>query len=197
MNLTDWAARLIGVLETDGATTDRFTLETPHDGEVWYTWHRPVTAEQLDSEVQLQLRHLENQFPKRKIPVQVVAHADREVIARYPMTVTGTQQGGHLDAQSQATATAFDTMVTSIEKLSRLMNTQVDQARLMLETINEERRQYAELATAYRIREVMGDGQENSSDAMKELIMQHGKPVLELLTHLLAERVTKGPNKNA
>jgi hypothetical protein len=199
MNITQWAERVLQTIEQDGAMVERVQLVTTHDGEVYQSWHRPFpTADAFALDVDSMLRSLEQEFPARVVPMQLLAESRdlngrREVLSRLPLRVTGRAKQGHLDSAQAATAVAFDSLAATIEKLQRLTNTQLDAARLHIEQLNASLGQHAELVKVYRERALETTTEPNP---MHQFIAENGQQALQLLTQVAMHTIeTKKRNK--
>lgn len=184
-SLAQWAERQFRTVEQDGAAVAVVRLVTAHDGEVWETWHPPF-GEPSDWAVGAEgfLRSLENEWPNRAVPVCFVATTSSgEVLSKLPLKVQGKNKmaaSGPWNADQAATSMAMDNIALTIEKLQRLVNTQLDAARKNLESSSVTIYQQTELIKLMRQNQAMDETENGESDPLLKLISEHGSDFLEI-----------------
>lgn len=194
MDLQQWAERVLRTVEQDGANVAVVKLVTTHDGAVWNTWH-PPWGEPSDwtAETTSYLRSLEQQWPSRVVPIVFVAEtATGETLSQLPMTVTGKAKAGTLDAGAAAASVAFDNLANTIEKMQRLVNTQLDAARRTAEVNANVIEQQTHLIRLYREREMMSPGGSGESTGLDKLVEDNAPAIVNMLGELVSRAGTKG-----
>ncbi|MCH9730987.1 MAG: hypothetical protein K0U84_15135 [Actinomycetia bacterium] len=189
-DLSAWAGDTLRTVEQDGATPEFVRLVTTGDGQVWNTWSGPwVDVEGWVIKAQSYIRSLEQQWPTRAVGVLFVAlTAQGEVLSQLPMTITGKARSGHVDSHSSAVTMAVDNVVTTHEKLQRLVMVQLDAARKQIEANARVMEEQTTLIQLYRQREVLG-GSEPSE--IEKMMVEQAPQVMSMLGHLLEKVATK------
>lgn len=179
----EWAERQFRVVEQDGAHVAAIKLVTPHDNEVWETWHAPFgDPSAWVTGAEAFLRSLESQWPNRAVPVVFIAVSQTgEVLSRLPRNVQGKNKAGGApwNTDLAAISMAMDNIAVTIEKLHRLTNTQLDSARRLLEGATETVHQQGEYIRLLRHNAIMTEG-ENAPDPLVKLVSEHGPDFLEI-----------------
>lgn len=192
-NLQEWAERQFKVVEQDGATAAVVKLITAHDGEVWETWHAPFPEpEQWATAAEAFLRSLENEWPNRGVSVCFVATTQAgEVLAKLPRKVQGKNKtgGGPWNTDQAAVSMAMDNVALTVEKLQRLVNTQLDSARRISESNAVTIFQQTELIKLMRQNAAVAE-ETGGADPLTKLVAEHGSDFLEL-----AKLALKASNK--
>lgn len=183
--LLEWAERQFKVVEQDGAAVAVIKLITAHDGEVWETWYAPFGdpadwATGADAFV----RSLENEWPNRGVSICFVATtAGGEVLSKLPRKVQGkNKQAGAApwNTDQAAVSMAMDNVAVTIEKLQRLINTQLDSARRISESNSVTIFQQTELIKLMRQNAAAAESESQEPDALSKLVNEHGADFLEL-----------------
>jgi hypothetical protein len=184
MNLQEWAERQFKVVEQDGACVAAVKLVTAHDNEVWETWTAPFPpAEEWAVGAETFLRSLENEWPNRGVSVCFIATtAQGEVLSKLPRKVQGKnkQGGGPWNTDQAAVSMAMDNVALTIEKLQRLVNTQLDSARRISESNAVTIYQQTELIKLMRQNAAIAESESGQPDALTKLVSEHGADFLEL-----------------
>ena len=102
------------------------------------------------------------------------------------------QGGGPWNTDQAAVSMAMDNVALTIEKLQRLVNTQLDSARRISESNSVTIFQQTELIKLMRQNAAMAESESRDPDALTRLISEHGPDFLELAK--LALKAT-GPNR--
>lgn len=201
MNVTDWLGKVINTFETDGSVTARITLVLIEQGETYDTWFPPFDVDSVARDIDARLRDIELEFSANIIPCQLIAetaerNGHRETLSRLPMRIMGKAKKGEgsREAAISAQGVVFDNAATTMEKLLRLCNTQLDAARMNTEVLNTTILEMTTLLKVYRTREAFGDGDDGKLSPVAELLNQHGGQALTLLTELLAHKVKSNNN---
>lgn len=201
-NLLEWAERQFKVVEQDGAAVSVVKLVTAHDGEVWETWHAPF-GEPADwaTGAETFLRSLENEWPNRGVSVCFVAStAAGEVLSKLPRKVQGKNKqtgGAPWNTDQAAVSMAMDNVALTVEKLQRLVNTQLDSARRISESNAVTIFQQTELIKLMRQNAAMAESEGGQPDALTKLVSEHGSDFLELAKLALkASNKGKAPKTN-
>lgn len=191
-----WAANVLRTIEPDGpdshVSCERVQFLTSHDFEVWETWWAPFASpEAFAADVESRVRSYEEQWPTRKVSCLLRAISNKgETLSQLPIVVVGKHKEGSLDGFQAAQASAMDGVATTIEKLHSLTNTQLDQARMVIELQNETIRQQVQLLTLYRHKEI-NDAPEGADSVVREIAKEHGDTIMGMLS-MLVEHNTKG-----
>lgn len=199
MNLLEWAEKQFRVVEQDGACAAQIKLVTAHDGEVWETWHAPF-GEPSDwaTGAEAFLRSLENEWPNRGVSVCFVATtAQGEVLSKLPRKVQGKNKqgaGGPWNADQAAVSMAMDNVALTVEKLQRLVNTQLDSARRISESNAVTIFQQTELIKLMRQNAAMGEETSSEGDALTKLVTDHAGDFMELAKMALKASQKPKPN---
>jgi hypothetical protein len=197
MNVTEWLERTVNTYETDGSTVGRITLVLIESQEVYETWLPPFAAQAIAVEVDSRLRDLENEFSAQVIPLQLIAETSeknghRETLSRLPLRLVGkAKKGDGRESAMTAQSVVFDSAVTTIEKLMRLTNTQLDAARLNTDTMNASIGEMVGLIRLYRQREITGEADANNGSALQELIREHGASTLDIIGKLALHHIER------
>lgn len=190
-----WAEQVLRTVELDGASVVRVRLITNEDGQCWETWYAPwPTPEEFEALVQTKIRQLESEFPARQVSMTLEAdNSTGETVSRFSQRVVGRAKQGTLDSAQAAQAVVFDTLASTIEKLQRLTNTQLDEARRQLELQAEVSRQQLELIRAYRNRDALGEEEEDEGPLIE--LAREQLPALIELGKLALENKMKGSDE--
>ncbi len=190
-DLSSWAQDTLRTVEQDGAKPDVVQLITAGDGQVWNTWVGPwPDVDGWVIKAQGYIRSLEQQWPSRAVSVIFVALTSQgEVLSQFPMTVTGKARAGHVDSHSSAVTMAVDNVVTTHEKLQRLVMVQLDAARKQIEANARVIDEQTTLITLYRQREALGTPQEPTE--IEKMFAEQGPQMLSMLGALLEKVATK------
>lgn len=196
--LLEWAERQFKVVEQDGAAVAVVKLVTAHDGEVWETWQAPwPSPEDWVTGAEAFLRSLENEWPNRGVSVCFVAlSSSGEVLSKLPKKVQGKNKsgGGPWNTDQAAVSMAMDNVALTIEKLQRLVNTQLDSARRISESNAVTIFQQTELIKLMRQNQAMAESEGGEPDALTKLVTEHGADFLEIAKLALkATSKTKTP----
>ena len=196
-SLLDWAERQFRQVEQDGAVVATIKLITGHDGEVWETWTAPF-GEPTDwiTGVEGYLRSLENEWPNRAVNVLFVAlSAQGEVLSRFPKQVTGRNKataGGPWNSDQAAASMAMDNVALTMEKLQRLVNTQLDASRRIAESNAVTIFQQNELIKLLKHNAAVAES-EVEQDVLTKMLSEHGSDFLELAKLALSAASDKRP----
>lgn len=196
-NLLEWAERQFKVVEQDGACVATIKLITAHDGEVWETWHAPFgDPADWSTAAEAFLRSLENEWPNRGVSVCFVASsAAGEVLSKLPKKVQGKNKAGGgapWNTDQAAVSMAMDNVALTIEKLQRLINTQLDSARKISESNAVTIFQQTELIKLMRQNAAMEEAS-SEADPLTKLVTEHGADFLEI-AKLALKTTQKKPN---
>jgi hypothetical protein len=200
MNLANWADTIFGVVEQDGATVARVRLMTAATGDVWHTWHPPFPSpEAWEQSAESILRGLE-QHTSGRVQVTFVAETrSGETISQLPWRMNGKLVAGSLEGSAQASAAVLGSVGQTMERLTELVNRQLEQARRTSEIEMETKFQMMELIRAYRHRDIMGETNEVPSLAMQ--MLQEWSPELkaaaEVALTLVQQRLAQAATKPA
>lgn len=187
-SLEQWLEQICKLVEQDGTRCERVKLITTEDGQVWNSWFPPFDdAAQFAITVQGYIRSLEQEWPARQVSVSLVAESRQgEVLTQLPMRVTGQHRQGKVDSVSAANAMAFDSLATTLEKMQRLTNAQLDQARLQLEANIEVIVAQTDLIRVYRRKEI--EGPSEGPTVLESVAQEHLPALLELGRMYLATK---------
>lgn len=187
-----WLEQVVRLVEQDGTRCERIKLITTDDGQVWNSWFPPFEgADALHAEVQSYIRSLETEWPARQVGVALVAESRQgEVLTQLPMRVTGQARQGRVDSVAAANAVAFDSLASTFEKMQRLTNAQLDQARLQLEANVETIVAQTQLIRVYRHKEI--EGTADTPTVTETLLQEHAPTLLELGRMYLDTKTKKG-----
>lgn len=191
MNLATWAEQCFNVVEQDGATTARVKLVQSSTGEVWHTWFPPFAAPlEWETLAESTLRGLE-QHTSGKVQVTFVAESrSGEVLSQLPWRVNGKLVAGSLEGSAQASAAVIGAVGQTMERLTELVNRQLDSARKALELEMEQKLQLMEVVRAYRYREL--DGEAPPPSPVVEMLQQYAPQLqgaAELLITVVQDRI--------
>ena len=187
-SVSDWAERILALVEADGAHVARIRLITVTDGQTWETWYPPFgDVDEFVTSVNTYTRSLENEFPTRQVPIALVAEsAEGETLSQLPMRIVGKAKVGNLDAMQAANSAALDSIAVTIEKLMALANTQLDSARRTQDVMNDTMAQQYQLIRLYREREALGP--DDSPSALAEIAKEHVPALLEMAQMLISKK---------
>ena len=187
-SVSDWADRILQLVEHDGARVSRIRLITVNDGQTWETWYPPFgTVDEFVDSVNTYCRSLEQEFPTRQVPIALVAESDEhEVLSQLPMRIVGKAKVGNLDAMQAANSAALDSLALTIEKLMQLTNTQLDAARRSQDVMNDTMQQQYQLIRLYRERESLGP--DEAPSAIAEALKEHLPSMLEMARALIERK---------
>lgn len=197
-SVESWAANVLRTIEPDGSdshvTCERVQFMTSHDYEVWETWFAPFPeASAFAADVESRMRSYEEQWPTRKVNCLLRAISNKgETLSQLPVAVVGKHKEGTLDGFQAAQAAAMDGVATTIEKLHALTNTQLDQARMVIELQNEMIRQQVGLLTLYRHKEVNDAGESGADSVVRDIAKEHGETIMGMLQMLVEHNTKKG-----
>jgi hypothetical protein len=199
MSLLQWAERQFKVVEQNGTHVSLIKLITPHDGEVWETWQAPFgEPDAWVTHVEELLRSLEGQWPSRAVPVVFMASsAQGEVLAKYPHTVTGKNKSNvsPWSAEQAALSMMVDNFALSLEKVCRLVNTQLDGARKMNESANVTIFNQTEYIKLLLNRDAMQQS-ESGSDPLSKLVAERGSDFVDIAKMLAMNYAKKSSGAN-
>lgn len=197
--LLEWAERQIKVVEQNGACAATIRLVTPHDNEVWETWHAPFgDPAAWVTGAETFLRSLETEWPNRAVSVVfIAASATGEVLSRMPCKVQGKNKGAGApwNTDQAAFSMAMDNVAVTIEKLLRLTNGQLDSARRLLESSTETVHQQAEYIRILRHNALLSES-DNQPDALTKLIGEHGSDFMEIAKMFASSSLKKAQKTN-
>lgn len=187
-SVSQWAERVLRTVEQDGTCTHRVRLLTPDDGQVWETWYGPFGApDEFATSVDSHIRSLEQEWPTRQIRVVLVAEsAQGEVLSQLPLRVTGKLRGGSLDAMQAAQSATGDAIVNTVDKLTRLVNTNIDASRRHVELTLDTMVRQSELLNVYRNKAMQDDESEKPTvlEQASDLLKPYQPVILQLLEGL-------------
>jgi hypothetical protein len=189
-DLLQWAQATFAVVEQDAAHVAKVRLLTTHDNEVWHTWERPLPEPSAwVAQADAHMRSMIGQFPRRNVGIVFEAQsAGGEVLSRLPWSITGTKAQGNgslMGGDTQAAAAALEAASTTIERLTRLTNTQLELARKTAETnavTMAAQSELIKLMQQARMAERLDSGKDELVETVKEnlpQLLQLGQALLE------------------
>lgn len=183
--LYDWAQTALRTVEQDGAAPHKVVLTTMHDNEVWNTWYGPFPdIDDWVTQANAYTRSLENDWPTREVQILfTVLSGDDEVLSRFPWRVKGKNAKSAAaigDSNAAAMAMAFDNVALTIEKLQRLINTQLDTARKTAEVNSVTMFQQTELIRLMRQNQILAEPEKKEDDLITQLVKDHGGDFVEI-----------------
>lgn len=193
-DMVKWAERQFREVEQDGSHVTQIKLITPHDNEVWETWTTPwpSPAEWAESAESF-LRSLEASWPNRGVPVVFVAlSATGETLSKLPRKVEGKNKSGGgapWNTEQAAFAMMMDNYALSMEKLQRLVNTQLDTARRTAESNAVTMFQQTEYIKLVHQNRAMDEAEKGAGpgDALAKMVTEHGSDFLELFKMMMSK----------